>query len=91
MPDRYIIAVNVKVEETVTKLGGVWTGAALMMVRAKAKVFETLDDAESAQFFVCCQYPLLTERVEIVKLESDQGRRYHLIGGVEIEPRTGDT
>ena len=85
MPDRYIIATNVKVEGTVTKMGAIWNGAALFTVRAKAMVFETHDEAESARFFVCCKYPLLMERVEVVKLESDPEYRYHLIGGVEIE------
>lgn len=87
MPDRYIVAAKVKVDGTVTKIGAVWTGAALVTVRGKAAVFESEEDAESARFFVCCKYPLLTERIEVVKLERNTDYRYHLIGGIEIEPK----
>ena len=85
MSYRYIVAANVKVVGTVTEMGAIWNGTALFTVKAKAMVFESHDEAESARFFVCCKYPLLMERIEVVKLEGAQEYRYHLIGGVEIE------
>lgn len=85
MPERYIVASNVMIVEKVVKVGAIWTGTALVTVRGKAAVFESAEEAESARFFVCCKYPLLMERIEVIKLEGDSEWRYHLIGGVDLE------
>lgn len=84
MPEKFVIAANVRVNGRVTEMGAVWNGQSLETVRSKAMVFPSKEEAESQQFYVSCKYPLLTDRIEVVKLEDDPERRYHLIGGIDI-------
>lgn len=83
MPGKFILAANVKLEGKVTMLGAVWDGSVLRTVRAKAAVFATAEEAKSQQFYVSCKYPFLS--TEIVEIEDDPERRYHLRGGINIE------
>jgi hypothetical protein len=84
MPDKWIIAANVRTNGKVVEMGAIWDGSVLKTVRAKAAVFVTAEEAASQQFYVSCKYPLLTERIEVVKVEDDPEHRYHLIGGIDI-------
>ena len=82
---RYIVAVNVKLENKVYMLGAVWNGTSLVTVRAKAKVLGTPEEAESERFYVSCKYPLMMDRLEVLKLDDDGEVRYHLRGGEDIK------
>lgn len=84
-PDRFIVAVNVKIEGKVVMLGAVWNGSTLVTVRAKAAIFTTAEDAESQRFYISCKYPLMMGRIEVLRLEDDQEFRYHLRGGEDIK------
>lgn len=85
MSDRYIVAVNVKLENKVAMLGAVWNGTSLVTVRARAKVLNSAEEAESERFYVSCKYPLMLGRVEVLKLDDDPEVRYHLRGGEDIK------
>lgn len=85
MSERFIVAINVKLENKVYMLGAVWNGTSLVTVRAKAKVLGSAEEAESERFYVSCKYPLMMDRLEVLKLEEDAEFRYHLRGGEDIK------
>jgi hypothetical protein len=85
--DRWLIAVNVKLEGKVAMLGAIWNGTTLQTVRAKAKLFTSLEEADAERFFVSCKYPLLMERLEVMRVSDDPEFRYHLRGGEDVDTR----